>query len=102
MIQNPKVVAFKGLINRFFPVDFKIPNWYIAEWKTQQELIKSADIYFQINVKKRKTAGMPEYDFIKNSGKPVLVCESNLFRKNSFNVHSPDCYWRLGWHHFLR
>lgn len=102
MNQNPKVVAFKGLINRFFPVDFKIPNWHIADWKTEQDLIKSADIYFQINVKKRKTAGMPEYDFITNSGKPVLVCESNLFRKNSFDVHSPNCYWRLGWHHFLR
>ena len=96
-----RVVAFNGLINRFFQVDFKIPNWKILNFDDPEKF--NADCYFQINVKKRKTAGMVEYDFIKDSGKPVLVCESNLFRKNSFSVHHPDkCYYRLGWGHFLR
>ena len=48
-------------------------------------------------LKKEKQQECPEYDFI-TIPETVLVCESNLFRKNSFDVHSPNCYWRLGWH----
>ena len=96
-----RVVAFNGLINRFFQVDFNIPNWKILNFDDPDK--HNADCYFQINVKKRKSQHMEEYDFITASGKPVLVCESNLFRKNSYSVHYPDkCYYRLGWGHFLR
>jgi hypothetical protein len=97
----PKVIAFSGLINRFFQVDFKIPGWKIINFEDPEKF--NADCYFQINVKKEKTKDVPMYDFIKNSGKPYLVCESNIFRKNSFSVDFPDkCYYRLGWNHFLR
>jgi hypothetical protein len=96
-----KVVAFNGLINRFFQVDFKIPDWNILDFNDPEKY--DADCYFQVNVEKAKTKGMPEYTFIKDSGKPVLVLESNLFRKNSYSVDYPDkCYYRLGWGHFLR
>lgn len=96
-----RVVAFTGLINKFFQVDFKIPGWSILDFDDPKK--SQADCYFQINVKKHKTRHIKEYDFIKNSGRPVLVCESNLFRKNSYSVHHPDkCYYRLGWGHFLR
>jgi hypothetical protein len=95
------VVAFNGLINKFFQVNFKIPNWKILDFDDPAK--HNADCYFQINVKKRKNQHLEEYDFITASGKPVLVCESNLFRKNSYSVHYPDkCYYRLGWGHFLR
>jgi hypothetical protein len=96
-----QVVAFKGFINRFFQVDFKIPGFSLIDFEDRHNV--KADCYFQINVKKAKTKNSPEYDFIKSSNKPYLVCESNLFRKNCFSVHFPDkCYYRLGWNHFLR
>lgn len=98
---DPRVVAFKGLINRFFPVDFKIPNWHIIDY--DDPLKESADAFFQINVKKTKTKTAPEYKYITQSNKPTLVCESNPFRKNIFPVGDlENHYYRLGWGHFLR
>lgn len=96
-----QVRAFSGLINRFFQVNFCIPGWKILDYGDTDQY--QADAYFQINVKKAKTRLLPEYDFIAQSGKPYLVCESNIFRKNSYSVHHPSqCYYRLGWFHFLR
>jgi hypothetical protein len=95
------VVAFRSLLNQYFPVDFNIPGWQILDFA--DPAAGHADCYFQINVQKRKTADQAEYDFIRQSARPVLVCESNLFRKNSYAVQYPDkCYYRLGWGHFLR
>ena len=94
------VIAFKGLINRYFQVNFQIPEFKLIDFEDRH--LYDADCFFQVNVKKRKTQNFSEYDYIKNSGKPILVCESNIFRKNSFSVHYPDKYYRLGWGHFLR
>lgn len=96
-----KVVAFKGFINRFFPVDFKIPNFYVIDYENRYDV--EADCFYQINVKKFKTSSQKEYDYIKESGKPYLVMESSPFRKNIFPVgDSKNHYYRLGWNHFLR
>lgn len=99
---NPRVVAFKGYINRYFPVNFEIPNWHLVDF--DDPIKDTADAYFQINIKKTKTKAEPEYDYIKKSGKPFLVCESNMFRTNvESTLGNPDTtFKRLGWNHFLR
>ena len=96
-----QVRAFRGLINRYFPVDFRIPGWRVIDLDDADQ--DRADAYFQVNVKKPKTSTLPEYDFILHSGRPYLVMESNIFRKNSFPPDIPSkAYYRLGWFHFLR
>lgn len=95
-----KVVVFKGLIDRFFPVDLKIPGFKLIDFNDDYKY--EADCFLQVNVKKSKTHNLKHYDFIKESGKPYLVLESNPFRKNSFPVSDARCYFRVGWFHFLR
>jgi len=97
--KNPTVIAFKGI--NFFNINFNISNWHLTD--IENEIKNTADCFFQINVKKHKTRNSPEYQFIEKSKKPVMVCESNLFRKNSYPISdSQNCYFRLGWNHFLR
>lgn len=95
---NPKIVAFKNI--NIFNINFGVPNWHIIDFDNPTKY--EADAFFQINVRKAKTLKVPEYNFIIESKKPVLVCESNLFRKNSYPITDPRCYFRLGWNHFLR
>ena len=96
-----QVIAFERVVDLLRHVDFSMPNWKIVNFSDASKY--DADAYFQMNVKKYKTRNRPEWDFIANSGKPVLVCESTLFRKNSYTIHNPDhFYYRLGWNHFLR
>jgi hypothetical protein len=101
-MNQPRVIGFKGFINRYFPVDFKIPNWHLIDY--DDPLKETADVFFQVNIKKRKTKAAPEYDYISNAGKPTLVCESNLFRTNVESTlgSTATTYKRLGWNHFLR
>jgi len=100
-MNQPRVIGFKGFINRYFPVDFKIPNWHLIDY--DDPLKESADAFFQINVKKSKTKAAPEYDYITQANKPTLVCESTPFRKNILPVGDlENHYYRLGWGHFLR
>lgn len=97
-VSNPCVVAFKGI--NFFGIDFKLSNWHLVDFS--DPIKDRADAFFQINVIKRKTIQSLEYKYIIDSKKPVLVCESNLFRKNSYPITDERCYFRLGWGHFLR
>jgi len=98
---NIKVIVFKNFINDYFPFKFNIPNWYTINF--DDSLKDSADVFFQVNVKKIKTNNTQQYDYIINSKKPKLVCESNLFRKNIKQISDlENYYYRLGWDHFLR
>jgi len=96
-----QVYSFKIFQNRYFPFNFKTPGFEILDFNNDKKF--DADCFLQVNVKKEKTKNVIEYDFIKESQKPVLVCESNIFRKNSYPPENPDkSFYRLGWNHFLR
>lgn len=95
---NPTIVGFNKI--NFFGIKFGLPNWHMID--LDDSIKDSADAFFQINVRKWKTRGSKEFLYIEKQQKPKLVCESNLFRKNSYDINSEYCYYRLGWGHFLR
>jgi len=92
------IVSFKEI--NYFNIGFNLPNWHLIDY--DNSLKETADVFFQINVQKSKTKNVKSYQYIKEQNKPTLVCESNLFRKNSFPITDSRCYFRLGWNHFLR
>lgn len=94
----PIVVSF--VKNNIFNLEFNLKNWYIID---QDNPIKNkADCFFQTNIQKPLTASDYAFNFIKKQNKPLLVCESNIFRKNCYPIASDKCFFRLGWNHFLR
>lgn len=97
-MNDVKIIGFKK--SNIFGLEMALPNF---EWIDLDDNKKdTADIFFQINVLKNKFKGIEEYKFIQTTNKPYLVCESNLFRKNAFDIDHENCYYRLGWWHFLR
>ena len=96
-----RVYSFKIFQNNYFPLNFQFEGFDIIDYFDERKY--EADCFFQVNVKKDKTKNVVEYDFIKESKKPFLVCESNIFRKNSYLTKNNDYnFYRLGWNHFLR
>ncbi len=95
---SPTVVGFSEL--NLFGIQFNMSNWHMIDF--DDTLKDRADVFFQINVQKDKTKKVKSYNYIKQQHKPILVCESNLFRKNSYPITDNRCYYRLGWDHFLR
>ena len=96
-----KLVAFKHHVKRKnFPIRFSLPNWNVVMF--DKEIDFEADVYWQLNVQGILKKIDPAYDYIAKTGKPVLVCESTPFRKNSYipNVLKSWRY-RVGWNHFL-
>jgi hypothetical protein len=97
-MNNPMVICFENL-NKY-KINFRIPNWHMIDF--DDEIKYKADCFFQVNVIKNKTKNHKLYNFVKSQNKPILVCETNLFRQNSFPISDNKCYFRLGWNHFLR
>lgn len=67
------------------------------------ETIRTADIYIQANImecKHRKLRHM--YQYIKDSGKPWIVAESAVFRKNMKQPPNPMAYHRYSWFSYFR
>lgn len=96
-----KVYSFKIFQNYYFPLNFKTDGFELLSFDDPKK--DEADCFFQVNVKKEKTNDVAEYDFIKESKKPILVCESNIYRKNSkLPSDTKNSFYRLGWNHFLR
>ena len=94
-MQSPKIVAVKQIVVG----DHPIPNdWTVADYYTQRNIIDEADILVQANVlgnKKRKY--QPMYQMIIDSGKPWIVAESAVFRKNMCSYPHSDAYHRYSW-----
>jgi len=96
-----QVYSFKIFQNHYFPLNFQINGFDILDFSDERKY--QADCFLQVNIKKEKTKNIAEYDFIKQSKKPYLVCESNIFRKNSYlTTDTKNNFYRLGWTHFLR
>lgn len=95
---GPTVVGFNEV--NFFGIEFNMPNWHMVN--IDDPIKELADVYFQVNIQKNKTKNNTAFNYISKQNKPVLVCESNLFRKNSYPITDERCYYRLGWGHFLR
>lgn len=95
-----KMIGFTQQLSGDFPIEFGLPGWHIIDWEERDEY--DPDYYFQVNVK--KPSADPEiYDYIQESGKPYLVAELSMFRKNSYTHEDKEkWYYTLGWYHFLR
>ena len=96
-----KVIGFREVLNKHF-TDVNVPkNWQVQDFNEHHDY--DADCFFQLNVKKIRSKKHKVYDFISSSGKPYLVIESNLFRKNSFPItNAQNFFYRIGWWHYLR
>lgn len=90
-----KIVAVKQIIQG----DHPIPNdWLIADYYTEKNVIYTADILVQANVLgNKKKKHQPIYQSVINSGKPWIVAESAVFRKNMVPYPNPDAYHRYSW-----
>ncbi len=94
------MIAFKHQITEAFPLEFKLPGWEIIDFEDRDEY--KTDYYLQVNVDKPDNETDETYNYIKNTGKPYLVCELSCFRENSYKGDPDDWYFTLGWFHFLR
>ena len=108
MRQKCSVIAFREqLVGDFSEIQFNQNGWLIIDFK-DRALYKS-DYYFTVNVDKPSNTledGTKKdniFDYVKNTGKPYMVCELSAFRQNSYKDQDPDnWYFTLGWFHFLR
>jgi hypothetical protein len=74
-----------------------LPNFKIVPW-ADQDTILSADAYIQNNIISQKRKHLKQYyQFILDSGKPFIVTESAVFRRNMIPPPDPMAYHRYSW-----
>ena len=74
-----------------------LPNFKIVPW-ADKDTINSADVYIQNNILGQKRKNLNHYyQFILDSGKPFLVVESAVFRRNMKQPPNPMAYHRYSW-----
>jgi len=79
-----------------------LPNFKIVPW-SDQETIMNADVFLQNNIISQKRKKLRKhYQFILDSGKPFLVSESAVFRKNMIHPPHPAAYHRYSWTSYFR
>jgi hypothetical protein len=79
-----------------------LDNFSVVSWEDKQA-IDSADIYIQANIMECKHRKLrPMYQYIKDSGKPWIVAESAVFRKNMKQPPNPMAYHRYSWFSYFR
>jgi hypothetical protein len=79
-----------------------LPNFKIVSWK-DKEALKSADIFIQANIAENKHKKLRhKYEYIRRSGKPWIVAESAVFRKNMQQPPNPMAYHRYSWFSYFR
>jgi len=107
-----QVVTFTpGPYNYHFPLPLA-PNFKIVQAKKRppfdrdtQKIVENADIYLlennpDYNKTKRKYAWI--FDIVENSGKPWIVTEGPLFRKNHVKAPWQGSYYRWSWYSYFR
>lgn len=100
MTNNLLVIGIEEMY-RNHPIP-NLPNFKIVSWK-DQETIKKADIYIQNNIISQKRKNLKHYyQFIIDSGKPWIVTESAVFRKNMIQPPNPMAYHRYSWFSYFR
>lgn len=101
-----EMIAFKHQLSNDFPIEFGKEDWKIIDFEDRHKY--KSQYYFQINVDKPSnvnedgTTKDKTYEYIKNTGRPYLVCELSAFRQNSYLGDPDNWYYTLGWFHFLR
>lgn len=108
--EDKLVVAIKEMYRNHPLPDLK--NIKLVSWK-DKDIIDSADLYIQNNVLGQKRRELDRYySYILKSGKPFIVVESSVFRKNmkeptlrsnfSRNLPITEAYHRYGWFGYFR
>lgn len=99
-ISEPLIIGIKEMY-RNHPIP-NLPNFKIVPW-ADQETIQSADIYIQNNIIEQKRKKFKKhYQFILDTGKPFLVTESAVFRRNMVAPPNPKAYHRYSWTSYFR
>lgn len=79
-----------------------LPNFKIVDWKNT-EALNSADIFIQANIAENKHKKLRhKYEYIRQSGKPWIVAESAVFRRNMIQPPNPMSYHRYSWFSYFR
>jgi len=95
-----KIVAIKELMWSYHP----LPKDWITVPFSDKGTIENADVLVQSNQsgsKKEKKIGHI-YKYVKESGKPFIVTESAVFRKNMPQPPNPMAYHRYSWTSYFR
>lgn len=100
-IFEPLVVGIDGVM-RTHPLP-NLPNFKVVPWEDQESL-SQADIFVQANIAENKLVHLyNKYDYIRKSGKPWIVAESPVFRKNCpKKSDAPKAYHRYSWFSYFR
>tara|TARA_B110000305_G_scaffold208654_1_gene241047 strand:- start:205 stop:1125 length:921 start_codon:yes stop_codon:yes gene_type:complete len=101
MQSDLKVVGIEGSY-RTHPLP-NLPNFKVVPW-TDQETIQNADVYVQANILENKffRKFRPQYEHIRDSGKPYIVVESSVFRRNMPQPPNTKAYHRYSWTSYFR
>lgn len=95
-----RVVAIQELMWSYHPLP---SDWQIVPF-SDKDTIENAHVLVQSNQsgsKKEKKIGHI-YEYVKNSGKPWIVTESAVFRRNMPNPPHPRAYHRYSWFSYFR
>jgi len=95
-----KVVAIEELMWTYHPLP---KDWKTISFENKKE-IESADVLVQSNQsgsKREKKIGHI-YEYVKQSGKPFIVTESAVFRRNMPAPPNPMAYHRYSWTSYFR
>ena len=80
----------------------KLANFKVVPWE-DKVTINDADVFVQANIMENKHKHLREkYQYIKDSGKPFIVVESAVFRKNLVFPPGPMTYHRYSWWSYFR
>lgn len=95
-----KIVAIEELMWSYHP----LPKDWITVPFDDTATIESADVLVQSNQqgnKREKKIGHI-YQYVKDSGKPWIVTESSVFRRNMVQPPNPMAYHRYSWFSYFR
>ena len=96
---NPTVIAIEQLMWSYHPID---SSWQVESFKNQ-ELLEQADVFAQTNIiGSKKNKHQKAYQYIVYSGKPWIVAESAVFRKNQQIPPHPEAYHRYSWFSYFQ
>ena len=96
-----KVLAFKHHFkgSGLAQIQFSHPELEIVDWWDNP--YPEADHYIIVNIISKKFAEDPVYKFVIDSGKPYMVFETAVFKRNARRGSWETWHWRLGWWHLL-
>ena len=95
MNKDSLVVAIEEMY-RNHPIP-KFPNFKLVSWNDKAELEK-AEVFLQHNIIGQKRKKLQKYyQYIIDSGKPFIVAEAPVFRRNAKVSGVPGAYHRYSW-----